>query len=80
MASLIGLLISFIKIFEAFLDINARRDEERQTRHAILSLQNYRERLERSLLARRQSRAEHSGDDISVDGNDSLPDDGYRRD
>ena len=84
MTSLIGLLISLIKIVEVFLNINARRGEERQTRHAVLTLQIYRQRLERSLLARRQSRAEHGdvhdSDGGSDDGAGSLPDDGYRRD
>lgn len=80
MASLIGLLISFIKIVEVFLGLHVRRGEERQTHHAVLTLQKYKQRLERSLLARRQSRAEHGSVDTSDDGRNSLPDDGYRRD
>ena len=80
MASFIGLLISFIKLIEIFLTIRARRGEAKNAGHAILTLQKYRERLERSLLARRQSRLEHGDVDSVDDGTNSLPDDGYRRD
>lgn len=80
MASLIGLFISFIKIVKVFLALHARRNEERQKRHAVLTLQEYKQKLERSLLARRQSRAENGDVGTSDDGGNSLPDDGYRRD
>lgn len=79
-ASIIGVLLAFIKIAETFLSFKKRRDDKRQTNHAILTLQNYRKSLEQALLARRQSAIAHRDSDHADGWADRLPDDGYRRD
>lgn len=84
MTQIAGLLLALFRFAELFLRHRTRQLGDKRTRHAILTLQKYKERFEKALLARRETR---SGQDdpvappvAPIDGNNRLPDDGYRRD
>lgn len=83
-AAILGILVPLIKFLELFLNFNRERSKGAETRHAILTLQAYRERLERALLARSQIRdlppcSDHP-DGVPDDRSCGIADDGYRRD
>lgn len=83
-AAILGILLPLIRFLELFLNFTRERAKGAETRHAILTLQHYRERLEKALLARGQIRDIPHRDDhpggVSDDGPQGRADDGYRRD
>lgn len=78
MAQLLGLLLAFAKLGDLLVQLSRKRHKMKDDAGAIVTLQNYRERLEKALLARRKAALDDI--DHNRDRADGLPDDGHRRD
>lgn len=76
------ILLAVIKLIETASLAGKSMIERSKTSHAILTLRDYRQKLEAALAARSEAaRESESGDggDNDTSGN-RLPNDGYRRD
>lgn len=82
-AQVIALLVPIIRLFEVLLSYGNDRGKRANEANAVLLLREYRHRLEKAHLARRESHSE-TLQITDVDGPggraSGLPDDGYRRD
>ncbi|MEP3631031.1 MAG: hypothetical protein ABJN04_13615 [Hyphomicrobiales bacterium] len=78
--SALGVLSALIKLVELLVQSRFKSQKERQDYETILLLRQYRERLEKSLQARKDAAKGFANAPDNERDVERLPDDGFRRD